>query len=341
MLCPSCNGKYDSKELAVRKLAECGHAICEKCWRARPVQSVVVCPTCGKRQVKQRSPERRSLKEQPKAEARGSEEEESSEEEEEEPFDRRSESESNRSELLCAAHCKGFEGFCLTCKALICLDCIFEKHKPHDFLPLDKARDRVASELGKKQLELEAAREECLQRLGAVKAFQEELGAALEKKQLEARTLMNELRRYIMLREQRLEELIREDFARRAEEARGLLLAAEKELHRLDSVLAALKHNASVRDLRCLGTPRLSRGVQAAARKRPGRLQSARQAKAARGDPPQARAVAQRRARRDARRDARQKRLRHRQRPRLLQAARKAGPCTRVAGTQQSRQGRR
>lgn len=257
MLCPSCNGKYDSKDHAARKLADCGHSICEKCWRVHPVQAVVVCPTCGKRQVKQRSPDRKSTKEQLKVEARASDEEESSEEEEEDPFDRHSESEVNKSDLLCTAHCKGFEGFCLTCKALICLDCIFEKHKSHDFVPLDKAKDRVSSELAKKQLELEGAREECLQRLGSVKAFQEELAAAFEKKLLEARTLMNELRRYIMLREQKLEEKIREEFDRSREENRGLVLAAEKELHKVDSVIASLKHHSTQRDIRYLGTCRV------------------------------------------------------------------------------------
>lgn len=255
MLCPSCNGKYDSEDRAAHKLAECGHAICEQCWKAFPVQAVVVCPTCGRRQVKAAVASRRSAKEPARVEQRPSEEEESSEEEEEDPFEQQSASGATGSDLLCAAHCKGFEGFCLTCKSLLCLDCIFEKHKSHDFMPLDKAKDRVANEMAKRQLELEGAREDFLQRLNAARAWKAELAAAFEKKLLEVRTLMNDLRRYIMLREQRLEEKVKEEFDRCKEDCHGLVLAAEKDLHKIDSVIASLKHHSTQRDIRYLGTP--------------------------------------------------------------------------------------
>ena len=254
MLCPICNSKYDSHDHAKHKLTDCSHYICGKCWNAHPLNATVTCPTCGKRQQKSQPPESRSLKSGTKVEQRGSDLDESSDDEEDDPFDKNSITEINQSDVLCAAHFKGYEGYCLTCNILICLDCIFEKHKTHDFVPLEKAKERISNELGKKQLELEGNREECLQRLSTVKSFQEDLTSSYEKKVVEIRTVMNEIRRYLMIREQKLEEKVKEDFQRCREENSALVSKAEKDLHKIDSMISTIKHHTSRNSIMFLGS---------------------------------------------------------------------------------------
>lgn len=181
----------------------------------------------------------------------------SSSEEEDEDWESQSELRSlssvNKTEHLCPFHFKNFDGFCLTCNTLICIDCIFEKHKTHDFHQLDKARAKAAQDLQKMKMKIESYRDDCIHRLKMAQSSQAELKKGFEQRAIEVKTIMNELRRFIMTREAKLEENLKKEFDACIEDNLFNIQALEKELLKYDSALASINYNNSQEDLRLLG----------------------------------------------------------------------------------------
>jgi len=263
MLCAGCNSRFDKKERAQKKLPECGHSLCEYCLEKHKIGVIFTCPTCGKRQKRvaesqglasAASSSKPPIKiKQGKGNSGGKEESSSSEAEENDDMGFDSLSGINQSEHLCPVHYKAFDGFCLTCKCLICIDCIFEKHKPHDFYPLDKAKERAVADLHKRKLEIEQLRDECAQRLTSARGVQEDISKVLEQRILDVRSIMNEMRRYILLREQKLEEKLTEEFERCREENNTRILGVERDLYKIDTLLSVIQHHTGQSEVKFLG----------------------------------------------------------------------------------------
>lgn len=187
------------------------------------------------------------------AERTSSSEEEDEDDETESQSDVQSLSSINKSENLCPFHFKSFDGFCLTCNMLICIDCIFEKHKSHDFYQLDKARAKANQDMQKMKMKVEGMREDCWSRLKQARAAQSELKKGFEQRVLEVKTVMNEMRRFILAREHKLEENLKKEFDRCIENNDFNVQILEKELLKYDSTLASINFNSSQADLRLLG----------------------------------------------------------------------------------------
>lgn len=147
------------------------------------------------------------------------------------------------SSRLCGAHSKPLDGFCLTCGELVCIDCIFQTHKTHDFQPLGQARERVAGEIHRDLLGLEGEREEVAQRLKAARASQQGLDQQLEQRLSEARAGINELRRYLLLREKALEKKVVQDFEQHRQDKAAEVDRAEKELNKISSAISSARNH--------------------------------------------------------------------------------------------------
>lgn len=277
MLCPYCNQKYDDQENKEVKLPDCGHSVCANCL-SNSHNGEITCSTCGKKQKIEKSlpksTSRSKIKKSSKVEkesggnqvmmevqASSQSEEEEDDEDDDEEEDSRADLHSmtsmNKSENICPLHFKPFDGFCLTCNCLICIDCIFEKHKSHDFHQLEKARDRAATDLSKIRMKVESLKDDCFHCLRTAKNSQKDLESGLEQRLIEVKTVMNELRRFIMAREQKLEENLKNEFEVCREAISSNIGLLEKESMKLSSVLSAIDYHVSQGDIRFLGKYRL------------------------------------------------------------------------------------
>lgn len=269
MLCPYCNLKYDGIKNKEVKLPACGHSICSIC-ASEATSEGIVCSTCGKKQKIEISKSSSTSRSKPTKTAKVIDDkrcnqavmelEESSQSEDEDDDaedDSRTElysiSSMNKSENICPVHFKPFDGFCLSCTCLICIDCIYEKHKSHDFHQLDKARDRAATDLSKVRMKVESMKDDCLHCLRVARNTQTDIEAGLEQRLIEVKTVMNELRRFILAREHKIEDNLRKEFdVCRDSNVRNIGLL-EKESMKLGAVLSAIDYNVSQTDIRFLG----------------------------------------------------------------------------------------
>lgn len=249
-------------------MPDCGHSICSKCM-SQTGSEFLTCPTCGKKQncsktgsctsrskTKKAIPDKASggkVLEMEMEKSSESEEESDEDNEEDSALEAQSLSSINKSENLCPLHFKNFDGYCLSCNMLICIDCIFEKHKTHDFHQLEKARERASNDMTKMKLRIEGMRDDCLQRLKFATSAQTDMGAGLEQRMIELKTVMNELRRYIMTREQKLEEQIKREFEKCKEDNMANIQLLEKESLKISSLLSAISFNLVQDDMRFLG----------------------------------------------------------------------------------------
>lgn len=259
MLCPLCNQRFDQAEREERRLPECGHSLCAKCSALEKDQSSITCPTCGKKQhplppKSSRSKTSKVVQQGNQALLEVEKTSSSDEDESESESDMQSMTSINKTEHLCPIHFKNFDGFCLSCNTLICIDCIFEKHKTHDFYQLDKARTKACQDLQKMKMRVESLRDDCHNRLKQAQSAQTDLKKGFEQRLLEIKTVMNELRRFILSRETKLEEALKRDFDQCIDNNHSNIQILEKELLKYDSTLASINYNRSQEDIRMLGS---------------------------------------------------------------------------------------
>lgn len=169
------------------------------------------------------------------------------------PSERSVDCPSSDSHEVCGTHGQPFTGFCMSCRTLTCVDCLYAGHKAHDFHPLPRARRLAADALARAKILAEGVREQVANRLTRVRSQVSEADDLEASKLAEMKSIMNQLKRQIMLREKKLEEAIRLEFQNYKQKAQADLGLAQKELVRIDTAVSGAKHLEILDDTRFLG----------------------------------------------------------------------------------------
>lgn len=160
---------------------------------------------------------------------------------------------SSDSHEVCGTHGLEFTGFCMSCRKLTCVDCLYTDHKSHDFHPIKQARQLAAGILTRHKIQAEGVREEVANRLTRVRTQVSEADDLEAAKLAQMKSIMNQIKRQIQLREKKLEESIKSEFQIYKQKAQTDLGSAQKELVKIDTAVSSAKHLEILDDTRFLG----------------------------------------------------------------------------------------